>query len=169
MIEYLRPPSSPFVEITAKPIFLPTVPEMNPRTVCGCQPVTFMISASVAPLARFISAITSACLFEPSGLVLRAFFLAAAAFFVGLAFLVGLLYAFGGSAATAGVFCRLNRGSLLFSMTGLRSFHIDRSGREELQLESGDSEECYSQHNWRHEGLFIEWTKRAGVRVPATS
>src|SRR5262249_11866694 len=34
----------------------------KPRTVCGCQPVASMISASVAPLARFIIAMTSAFL-----------------------------------------------------------------------------------------------------------
>src|SRR5271168_2241779 len=35
------------------PSFLPAV-EMNPRTECACQSVAFMISASVAPLARAI-------------------------------------------------------------------------------------------------------------------
>ena len=34
----------------------------KPRTVCGCQPVAVMISARVAPLARFNLAITSAFL-----------------------------------------------------------------------------------------------------------
>src|SRR5258706_15162942 len=34
----------------------------KPRTVCACQPVASMISASVAPLARFIMARTSAFL-----------------------------------------------------------------------------------------------------------
>jgi hypothetical protein len=32
----------------------------KPRTVCGSQSVAFMISGRVAPLARFIMAITSA-------------------------------------------------------------------------------------------------------------
>jgi hypothetical protein len=35
------------------PCFLPAV-EMNPRTECACQAVAFMISPSVAPLARAI-------------------------------------------------------------------------------------------------------------------
>jgi hypothetical protein len=34
----------------------------KPRTVCFCQPVVATISARVAPLARFIIAITSALL-----------------------------------------------------------------------------------------------------------
>jgi len=38
--------------------FLPSVPEINPRTECACQPVSDMISASVAPLARSNSLIT---------------------------------------------------------------------------------------------------------------
>src|SRR5450432_4148295 len=55
----------------------------SPRLHCvACQPVAFMISASVAPLARCISAITSA------------FLLARAAFFTGLAFLAGVRFAF---------------------------------------------------------------------------
>ena len=43
----------------------PLLPRMltKPRTVCFCQPVASMISARVAPLARFIIAITSAFLF----------------------------------------------------------------------------------------------------------
>ena len=37
----------------------------KPRTVCFCQPVAATISASVAPLARFIIAITASFLPRP--------------------------------------------------------------------------------------------------------
>jgi len=61
---------------TALPFLPPLLPRMltKPRTVCGCQPVAFIISASVAPLARFISAITSAFLLARSVFGLAAFF-----------------------------------------------------------------------------------------------
>ena len=36
-------------------VFLRCGGEKNPRMLCGCQPVAFMISASVAPEARLIS------------------------------------------------------------------------------------------------------------------
>src|SRR5882757_3478702 len=61
----------------------------NPRTVCACQPVASMISASVAPLARLIIAITSAFLLLRSEGLFAAF-LAGASFFVALAFLAGV-------------------------------------------------------------------------------
>src|SRR5262245_39904986 len=48
--------------MTAKPIFLPTVPERKPRTECGCQPVGFMLSARVAPCWRRIRSRTWAVL-----------------------------------------------------------------------------------------------------------
>ena len=57
---------------------------MKPRTVCACHFVTAMISASVAPLARFISAITSAFLLARSAFGLPAAFLDRPAFFAGL-------------------------------------------------------------------------------------
>jgi len=50
---------------------------MNPRTVCDCELVALLISANVAPLARFISKITSA------------FFLARLIFDVPAGFLAG--------------------------------------------------------------------------------
>src|SRR5260370_29944128 len=70
----------------------PLLPRMltNPRTVCGCQPVAFTISGRVAPLARFISAITSAFLLVRSAFGLAAGFLARPDFFAGLAFLPAL-------------------------------------------------------------------------------
>src|SRR5215471_4597863 len=44
------------------PIFFPSVPLMNPRTLCACQPVTFMIWASVAPPLRWSRPRTTAFL-----------------------------------------------------------------------------------------------------------
>jgi hypothetical protein len=41
----------------------------NPRTVCCCQPVIFMISAMVAPCGWVSRAITAACL-EPGPSIL---------------------------------------------------------------------------------------------------
>src|SRR5260370_35530414 len=75
----------------------PLLPRMltKPRTMCGCQPVAFMISGSVAPFARFIMAITSAFLLARSAFGLAAAFLARPAFFAGLAFLAGLCGALG--------------------------------------------------------------------------
>jgi hypothetical protein len=54
-----------------------------------------MISANVAPLARFIIAITSAFLLARSALGLVADFLARPAFFAGLVFLAGARFVFG--------------------------------------------------------------------------
>ncbi len=69
---------------------------------CGCQSVAFMTSASVAPFARFIMAITSAFLLVRSGLCAPADFLAGLALFVGLAFLAARVR-FGAGASAAGV------------------------------------------------------------------
>lgn len=62
-----------------------------------------MISASIAPLARFISAITSAFLLARSALVLVACFLARRAFFRGLGFFDGRTLAFACVAPGSGV------------------------------------------------------------------
>ncbi len=85
---YRRSPSSPFVDSTVSPIFLPTAPLMNPRTECGCQPVDFMISAKVAPFGRRIISSTLAVLLSARGVPaffagagLATFFPALAAFF----------------------------------------------------------------------------------------
>src|ERR1700737_2297309 len=98
----------------------------NPRTVCGCQPVAFMISANVTPLARFIMAITSAFLLVRSALDLPAAFLARAAFFAGFAFLA-LRSRFGFAAVGSGLLPPVAKPiafSLIgFSLTGLRSSH----------------------------------------------
>src|ERR1700676_4039817 len=61
----------------------------KPRTVWRCQPVASIISASVAPLARCIIAITSAFLLVRSAFGLRAAFFAGAAFFAALLFFAG--------------------------------------------------------------------------------
>ena len=52
LTEYLRSPSSPFVDNTAIPTFLPIVPDRKLRTECGCQPVAFINSFAVAPPGR---------------------------------------------------------------------------------------------------------------------
>src|SRR5579871_4893135 len=44
------------------PIFLRSVPERNPRTECGCQPVAFISSLAVAPPDRFSRSIILAAL-----------------------------------------------------------------------------------------------------------
>src|ERR1019366_10272717 len=58
---------------------------MKPRTLCACQPVTFMSSASVAPSGRFSKSRMFAALL-PS-LAAPAFFAALGAFLGALAFL----------------------------------------------------------------------------------
>src|ERR1035441_4637551 len=45
----MRSPSSPLLDVTASPIFLPTVPERNPRMECFCQPLAFISFARLAP------------------------------------------------------------------------------------------------------------------------
>src|ERR1039458_8940562 len=95
---YTRVPSSRLVELTVSPIFLPRVPLMKPRTLCACQDVASIISASVAPLARCSRSRIVAVLLPwrtPSALGFAAFgalmaVLALGAFLVGVAFLVAL-------------------------------------------------------------------------------
>src|SRR5690349_9123881 len=82
---YTRSPSARLAELTVRPIFLPSAPEMNPRTLCFCQPVAFIISARVAPFLRWIRARTVAFL-----LPVRALAAPLAGFVAGLpAFLAG--------------------------------------------------------------------------------
>src|SRR5436309_15181973 len=70
--------------MTARPIFLPTVPDKKPRTEWGCQPVAFISSLAVAPPGRFSSSRILAALLpsraEPT------FFSPFGAFLPGLAF-----------------------------------------------------------------------------------
>jgi len=65
--------------------------------LCGGQPVAFMISANVALVTRFISAITSAFLFRSLRLGSAGGLLGRPAFFAALAFSAhGLRLAFAG-------------------------------------------------------------------------
>src|ERR1700694_3451894 len=74
--------------MTVRPIFFPSVPLMNPRTLGACQSVAFMISATVAPSLRFSSSrILSVLLPSRADLV---FLLPLGAFFAGVAFLADL-------------------------------------------------------------------------------
>src|ERR1035441_4208192 len=72
-------------------------PAINPRTVCFCQPIWSMISASVAPFFRCSSATTWAVLLPSRGpdsdFAGFAAFLALGALFAGVAFLVALVLA----------------------------------------------------------------------------
>src|ERR1017187_4450497 len=58
--EYSRSPSSRLADWTLRPILVPRVPLMNPRTLWDCQPVAFMSSARLAPLGRLTSSSTLA-------------------------------------------------------------------------------------------------------------
>jgi hypothetical protein len=60
-MRYVRSPAAFFEDSIFSPPLLPRMLTM-PRTVCFCQPVAATISVTVAPLARFIIAITSAFL-----------------------------------------------------------------------------------------------------------
>jgi hypothetical protein len=142
------------VDVTASPIFLLTVPERNPRTECGCQPVAFINSLAVTPPGRFSKSRTLAVLL-PSRADL-AFFWPLGAFFGGLAFLADLAF-FGGTWAR----CRATLAFLLgfgwspvavawavpvssaievFTLSPLAvitaGHHMDHSGRTELQGKS---------------------------------
>ncbi|HTR39042.1 MAG TPA: hypothetical protein VMH80_24365 [Bryobacteraceae bacterium] len=78
----------------------------KPRTVWACQPVAAMISADVAPLARFIKATTPAFLLARSSFGLPTAFLAGLVFFAGLFFFValGLRFGLAGSGCAAALF-----------------------------------------------------------------
>jgi hypothetical protein len=72
-----------FVDVTVRPIFLPTVPERKPRSECGCQDVALSNSLVVAPPGRFsISRMVAVLL--PSRASFRAL---RGVFFFGVAFL----------------------------------------------------------------------------------
>src|SRR5947209_14136125 len=115
---YTRSPSSRRTDSTVRPIFLPSAPLMNPRTLWACQPVAFVIWVSVAPPLRWSRPSTVAFLLPSraaAGLSppLARFPLAALAslaFAAGLAFLpffaaaLALLAPFGAAVAvSAGV------------------------------------------------------------------
>ena len=48
-IRYTRSPSGALDDTTLSPSFLRSIPEMAPRTVCGCQLVTSISCSAVAP------------------------------------------------------------------------------------------------------------------------
>jgi len=75
------------LELTANPIFLRTVPDKNPRTECGCQPVAAINSCKVAPPGRFSRSSTCAVLLTPR--VELAFFARWDLRSAGLGFVVG--------------------------------------------------------------------------------
>src|SRR5258706_9969917 len=91
-MRYVRSPAVLFEDSIFSPPLLPSR-LTKPRIVCFCQPVASTIWASVAPLARFIIAMTSAFLLLRSPLssafLPGATFLTAFTFFAGLAPLAG--------------------------------------------------------------------------------
>src|SRR5450432_3059856 len=97
-MRYVRSPAAFLDDSIFSP---PLLPKMltKPRTVCACHSVAAIISARVAPLARFIIAMTSAFLLLRSATGLLAGFFALAAFFGGLAFLARLAFGCGTSGA----------------------------------------------------------------------
>src|ERR1039457_1694028 len=92
LIRYVRSPLSDLKDSTVNPAFF-IAPAMNPRTVCFCQPIVFMISAKVAPLLRWSMATTWAAFLDGVaflavlglGLPPLAALWALGAFFLGLA------------------------------------------------------------------------------------
>src|SRR5579872_56461 len=83
-------PSSRFVDTTGRSIFLPSVPEIKPRTLWACQESAFIGSASVAPFGRRRSASACAVLLPsrkpPVALAGFVALAALGAFFAGVAF-----------------------------------------------------------------------------------
>ena len=94
----MRSPPSGLKDSMLYPAFF-IAPAMNPRTVCFCQPMVSIISASVAPFFRCSIATTWAVLLPSRAPALSAFaaFLALGALFAGAAF----LFAFAGPLAAA--------------------------------------------------------------------
>src|ERR1700693_363401 len=100
----MRSPASFFEDSIFSPPLLPRM-LTKPLMVCGCQSLAFTISASVAPLARFIIAMTSAFLLARSTFGLPAAFLTRPAFFAGLAFLAAVRLGFGLRASAGAALC----------------------------------------------------------------
>src|SRR5215475_6030421 len=84
LIWYTRSPASFFSDSILIPRFFPAV-ERNPRTLCACHSVAFMISARVAPLGRAISSRIFAPLLSARGALGSLSAADFAAFFAGLA------------------------------------------------------------------------------------
>src|SRR5579864_267660 len=123
-ILYVRSPAAFLDDSIFSPPLLPRM-LTKPRTVCGSHPVAFTISASVAPLARFIIAMTSAFLLVRSAFGLLAGFLAACAFFEDFAFLA-LRAPLDLAVSGAGLLMlslSIAFSLIGFSLTGLRSSH----------------------------------------------
>jgi hypothetical protein len=130
------PPLLPVRALGGFDLLAPLPPRMltKPRTVCGCQRVAFMISASVAPLVRFIIAITSPSLLARSALGLLAGFLARPTFFAGFLLAVRLPFAFW--AFVSGVFAASIVFVLVVFLLDRVAVVIDHSNSEKLQVES---------------------------------
>src|ERR1039458_8111709 len=96
LTEYRRCPSSALVDLTVSPIFLPRTPDINPRTECACQPLSFISSFPVAPPERFSRSRTLAVLLPWRARVAFLGDLADVApllaFFAGVAFLPDLAW-----------------------------------------------------------------------------
>ena len=92
LIRYVRSPLSDLKDSTVNPAFF-IAPAMKPRTVCFCQPILSMISASVAPFFRWSIATTWAVLLPSRGAVASRAFAAVlllGAFFGAVIFLAAL-------------------------------------------------------------------------------
>src|SRR5215467_14372628 len=89
----MRSPASFWVDSMFSPRFLLAV-ERNPRTLCACQSVAFIISARVAPLGRPINSRIFAPLLSARG--------AFASFTAGFAGLLATLAGFAALAPLAG-------------------------------------------------------------------
>ena len=96
-MEYMRSPSSLLIEMTVMPFFLRRVPDRNPRTECGSQPVAFISSFAVTPPGRLSNSSIVAVLLlsrDPLGLASREAFFAPVGvlglFFARLAFFSAL-------------------------------------------------------------------------------
>src|SRR5450631_716277 len=81
---YVRSPASFLADSILTPCFLAAV-ERKPRTLCACQSVAFMISASVAPLARPIISRIFAPLLSARGVLASLALAGLAALFPALA------------------------------------------------------------------------------------
>jgi hypothetical protein len=116
-----------------------------------------MISANVAPLARFIIAITPAFLFARSVLGLMAAFLARV-FFEGLAFLARLRLLVAPAASPSGLLSFTKSISLIeFLLAACCGRHSHHSGAEKWQGESQAmrSKASRVRANWRVQSFFI--------------
>src|SRR5712691_1550522 len=89
----MRSPASLLADSIVIPCFFAAV-EMKPRTLWACQSVAFMISASVAPLARPIIARIFAPLLSARGILASFARTGLAAFLPATAFFFGAFLAF---------------------------------------------------------------------------